>query len=75
MKTDIEIARSVKMRKITDVAAVKKELGRFGEWVEGLFPRIFDMILEIALAFVVIVIGMKLIGWIRKLLKKSLEKM
>ena len=59
---------------ITDVADVKKELGRFGEWVEGLFPKLFDMILEIALAFVVIVIGMKLIGWIRKLLKKSLEK-
>ena len=59
---------------ITDVAEVKKELSRFGAWVEGLLPKLFDAILEIALAFVVIVIGMKLIGWIRKLLKKSLEK-
>ena len=59
---------------IADVADVKKELGRFGEWVEGLFPKVFDMILEIALAFVFIVIGMKLIKWTRKLLTKSLEK-
>ena len=59
---------------IADVADVKKELGRFGEWVEGLFPMVFDMILEIALAFVFIVIGMKLIKWTRKLLTKSLEK-
>ena len=59
---------------IADVADVKKELSRFGEWVEGLFPKVFDMILEIALAFVFIVIGMKLIKWTRKLLTKSLEK-
>ena len=59
---------------IADVADVKKELGRFGAWVESLFPKVFDMILEIALAFVFIVIGMKLIKWTRKLLKKSLEK-
>ena len=59
---------------LTNAAEVKEELSKFGEWVENLLPRALDFIIEVALAFVVIVIGMKLIGWVRKLLKKSLEK-
>lgn len=57
-----------------DTAQVQKELSKVGEWVEGLLPRALDLVIEIALAFVVIIIGMKLIKWTRKLLKKSLEK-
>lgn len=59
---------------IADVTEVKEELSRLGKWMEDLFPRMMDFILQIALAFVVIIIGMKLIGWVRKLLKKSLER-
>lgn len=59
---------------IKDVAEVKEELSRFGKWLEELFPKMMDFILQIALAFVVIIIGMKIIGWVRKLLKKSLER-
>lgn len=59
---------------ITDVAQVQKELSKVGEWLEGLLPRALDFVIEVALAFVVIIIGMKLIKWTRKLLKKSLEK-
>ena len=59
---------------LTNPVEVKAELSKFGEWVEGLFPRVLDFIIEVALAFVFIVIGMKLIGWVRKILKKSLEK-
>ncbi len=59
---------------ITDVTEVKAELSKFGEWVEGLIPRLLDFVIEVALAFVFIVIGVKLIGWVRKILRKSLEK-
>lgn len=59
---------------ITDAAQVQKELSKFGKWLEELIPKFFDMILEIALAFVFLVIGMKLIGWARRILRKSLEK-
>ena len=59
---------------IPDVAEVKEELSKVGEWVEGLIPRALDMVIEIAVAFLVIVIGLKLIKWIRKILKKSLER-
>ena len=59
---------------LTDAAEVKKELSKFGEWVESLLPRALDFVIEVALAFVFIVIGMKLIGWVRKILRKSLER-
>ena len=59
---------------LTDAAEVKEELSRFGEWVESLLPRALDFVIEVALAFVFIVIGMKLIGWVRKILRKSLER-
>lgn len=59
---------------IKDVAEVQKEISKFTEWVEGLIPKALDLVLEIAVAFVFIVLGMKLIKWIRKILKKSLEK-
>ena len=58
---------------ITDRAEVSKELNKFGEWIENLIPKLFDSILEIALAFVFLVIGIKLVGWVRKILKRSLE--
>lgn len=59
---------------ITDITEVKEELSKVGEWVEGLIPRALDLVIEIAIAFLFIVVGMKLIKWIRKILKKSLEK-
>ena len=58
---------------IKDVAEVKEELSRFGKWMEDLVPKMLDLILEIAFAFVFLVIGIKVIGWIRKLVRKSLE--
>ncbi len=59
---------------LTDAEEVKAELSRFSRWLENLFPRLFDFILDVALAFVAIVIGVKIIGWVRKILRKSLEK-
>ena len=59
---------------ITDVAEAKEELGSFAQWLVDLFPKLLDFILQVALAFVVIVIGMKVIGWVRKILRKSLER-
>ena len=58
---------------IANVGDVKQEIGRFTQWLEDLFPRLFDFILQVALAFVVIIVGVKLIGWIRKMLRKALE--
>lgn len=59
---------------IKDVAEAKKEIGRFAQWLEDLFPKLLDFILQVAFAFVIIIIGVKIIGWIRKILRKSLER-
>lgn len=59
---------------LADAEEVKKELGKFNQWLEDLLPRLLDFILQVALAFVVLAIGMKVIRWIRKILRKSLER-
>ena len=58
----------------SDLAAVEKELSKTAQWVEGMIPQVIEFVLQIALAFVAIIIGMKLIKWVRKLLRMSLEK-
>lgn len=58
---------------IANAEETKVELSRFAQWLEDLFPRLFEFILQVALAFIVIVVGVKIIGWIRKVLKKTLE--
>ena len=58
---------------IKDAAEVKEEISRFGEWVEDMIPRLLDLVLEIAFAFVIIIIGMKLIKWVLKIFSKAYE--
>ncbi|MBQ8857963.1 MAG: mechanosensitive ion channel family protein [Lachnospiraceae bacterium] len=58
---------------ITDAAEVQEELSRVGQWLESLFPKLLDFVLQVALAFVFIIVGAKLIGWVRKIVRKSLE--
>lgn len=59
---------------LKDVQEVHEELSRMRQWMEELLPKLLDFVLQVAFAFVVIVIGMKLIGWVRKILRKSLER-
>lgn len=59
---------------LKDVQEVHEELSRMKQWLEELFPKLLDFVLQVAFAFVVIVIGVKLIGWVRKILRKSLER-
>ena len=59
---------------VPDLETVEEEITKTAQWVEDMVPRAIEFVLQVALAFVVIVIGMKVIGWVRKLLRKSLEK-
>lgn len=58
----------------TDLAAVEEELGKTAQWIENMMPRLVDFLVQVAFAFVVIVIGVKIIGWIRKILRRALER-
>lgn len=59
---------------LKDVQEVHEELSRMKQWLEELFPKLLNFVLQVAFAFVVIIIGVKLIGWVRKLLRSSLER-
>ena len=57
-----------------DMSVVGKELGKTAQWMEGMIPQIIEFLLQVVLAFVVIIVGMKVIKWVRKILRKALEK-
>lgn len=59
---------------VPNASEVQKEISRTAQWIEEMIPRLIDFILQVALAFVIIIIGMKFIGWIRKILRKTLER-
>lgn len=59
---------------LTDVAEVKEEISKTAQWVEDMVPHLVDFVLQVAFAFVVIIIGVKLINWVRKILRKTLER-
>lgn len=59
---------------ISTIEDVQEELGRTARWLQDATPKLINFALQVVLAVVVLVIGMKLIGWLRKILRKTLEK-
>ena len=53
---------------------VVKEVSQLATYVEGKIPAIMDFAIGVILSLVVYAIGARVIKWVRKLLKKSLEK-
>ena len=53
---------------------VVKEVGKLAQYVSGKIPGIIDFAIGVVLALVVFFLGTKLIKWIRKLIKISMEK-
>lgn len=62
---------------LTDVASageVVKEMSQLASYLENKIPAIMDFAIGVVLSLVVYAIGAKLIKWVRKLVKKSLER-
>lgn len=53
---------------------VVEEVSKLAQYVGGKLPGLIDFVLGVVLALVVFFVGAKLIKWIRKIVKKSLEK-
>lgn len=53
---------------------VVKEVGKLAQYVSGKIPGIIDFAIGVVLALVVFFIGTKIIKWIRKIIKLSMEK-
>ena len=62
---------------LTDVASageVIKEMSQLASYLENKIPAIMDFAIGVVLSLVVYAIGAKIIKWVRKLVKKSLER-
>ena len=62
------------LTKVADTEAVVQEVGKLAQYVSDKIPTILDFAIGVVLSLVVFAIGAKVIGWIRKLIKKSLER-
>lgn len=62
------------LTKAVEGEQVVEEVSKFAEYVGGKIPGIIDFAISVVLALVVFFIGAKLIKWIRKLVRVSMEK-
>lgn len=62
------------LTKVAETDAVVEEVGRLTQYLIDKIPTLFDFVVEVILALLVFTVGAKLIGWIRKLVKRSLER-
>lgn len=53
---------------------VVQEVGKFAQYLNNKLPELIDFAFSVVLALVVFAIGAKLIGWVRKLVKRSLQR-
>lgn len=60
--------------KVSNTEEVVEEVGKFTQYANEKLPELFDFIVGVILALVVFAIGVKLIGVIRNLVKKSLQR-
>ncbi|MEG0108795.1 MAG: mechanosensitive ion channel family protein, partial [Lachnospiraceae bacterium] len=56
------------------IAEATKKVGRLANYMDMAFPKIISFGIEVILALVFFCIGAKLIKWVRKIVRKSLER-
>lgn len=62
------------LTKAVEGEAVVEEVSKLAEYVGGKIPGLIDFAISVVLALVVFFVGTKLIKWVRKIIKLSLEK-
>lgn len=62
------------LTKVAEAEDVVKEVGKLAQYAEDKIPQLMDFVIGVVLSLVVYAIGVKVIGWLRKLIKKSLQK-
>lgn len=62
------------LAKVTDGEEVVQEVGKIAKYLNDKLPELIDFAFSVVLALVVFAIGAKLIGWMRKLVKRSLQR-
>ena len=59
---------------VPDTEEVVQEVGELAAYLTGKIPAIMDFAIGVVLSLVIYVIGTRVIKWIRKIVKKSLER-
>lgn len=62
------------LSKVSDTEEVVEEVGKLTQYVNDKIPELLDFIVGVILALVVFAIGAKLIGFIRKIVRRSLQR-
>ncbi len=62
------------LAKITEGEETLQEVGKFAQYINQKIPELIDFAFSVLLALLVFAIGAKLIGWLRKLVKRSLQR-
>lgn len=62
------------LAKTVEGEEVVEEVSKLTQYINDKIPDVIDFALSVFLALVVFIIGAKLIGWVRKLVKRSLER-
>ena len=62
------------LSKTVEGEEVVEEVSKLTQYINDKIPSIIDFALSVILALVVFAVGAKLIGWVRKLVKRSLQR-
>lgn len=62
------------LTKTVDKEEVVGEVGKLTQYVNEKIPQVIDFAFSVVLAIVVFIVGAKLIGWARKVVKRSLQR-
>ena len=62
------------LSKVTDTEEVVEEVGKLAQYMNDKIPQILDFAVGVVLALVVFAIGVKGIGFIRKIVRRSLQR-
>ena len=52
----------------------EKELGVVEQYLNDFMPNVLSFLIQLIIAVLVLVVGSRLIKWVQKILKKSMEK-
>lgn len=62
------------LAEVLETGEALQEVGKFAQYLNQKIPKLIDFAFSVVLALVVFAIGAKLIGWLRKLVKRSLQR-
>lgn len=62
------------LAKTMDGEEVVQEVGKLTQYLSDKIPSLIDFVLSVLLALLVFAIGAKLIGWLRKIVRRSLQR-